>query len=60
MVLDDIRFLRIVGLFEKADSALINDQDLLIQYYNSKAFFYSDSAQSMKIVEKNEDRNSVV
>ena len=39
IVLDDIRFLRIVGLFEKADSALINYQDLLVQYYNAKAFF---------------------
>ena len=59
MVLDDIRFLRIVGLFEKADSTLINYQDLLIQYYNSKAFFYSDAAQSMKILEKNEYKRNV-
>ena len=59
MVLDDIRFLRIVGLFEKADSTLINYQNLLIQYYNSKAFFYSDAAQSMKILEKNEYKSNV-
>ena len=59
IVLDDIRFLRIVGLFEKADSALINYQDLLVQYYNAKAFFYSDSAQSMKVIEEIEFKKNV-
>ena len=59
IVLDDIRFLRVVGLFEKADTALINYQNSLIQYYNSKAFFYSDSAQSMKIIEKKDYKKKV-
>lgn len=58
-ILDDISFLRIVGLFEKADSILINYQNSLIQYYKSKAFFYSDSSQSMKILEKNNFKKNV-
>jgi len=54
IILDDIKFLRIVGQFERADSTLTNYKKKLIDYYQSKAFFYSDSAEAIKIAKLNE------
>ena len=53
VVLDDIRFLRIIGEFDKADSLLDIYKKKLIKYYESKAFFYSDSGQTIREIEKN-------
>ena len=59
VVLDDIRFLRIIGEFDKADSLLDIYKKKLIKYYESKAFFYSDSGQTIREIEKNKYENNI-
>ena len=59
VVLDDIRFLRIIGKFDKADSLLDIYKKKLIKYYESKAFFYSDSGQTIMENEKNKYKNNI-
>ena len=59
VVLDDIRFLRIIGKFDKADSLLDIYKKKLIKYYESKAFFYSDSGQTIMENEKNKSKNNI-
>lgn len=59
VVLDDIRFLRIIGKFDKADSLLNIYKKTLIKYYESKAFFFSDSGATIREIEKNKYKENI-